>query len=207
MVKYRQLAFLMVVCGFVTGACRTEQLHLYVAYKRGDLRTEKPRTDGFYYRLTPPCGFSDSTMTVIYFYRDGSSYHGNWRPESDLDRFEEKLRGYFRPEKNINHGMGWGVYQWRGDTLHIEQFNYATRGRLRAAIWKAVMHGDVLQKVFSQTSHYTQSGLAECVGPFHFRPSSWKPDSSRFFEQDRGFLRSQAYYEKQELRRTRRNKR
>jgi len=208
MVTCPKLVFLAVVCGRLLGACRSEELQLYAAYSRGELQSVKLRTDGFYFRSTPPCGLSDSTLEVLYFFNEGSCYHGNWRFVKDLDHFVQKLRSSQRFDSGERSGMGWGLYKWSDDTLYIEQFSHATRGRWRVASWKAVLKGDVLRKVFHEDSPYLVSGLEECVKPYDFHPSDWKPDPSRFFEQNKAFLRSQAYHmkraRKREARRSRR---
>lgn len=200
MVSHHRLAFLAAVCVLLLAACRTEELKLYPAYMRGELWSEKPRTDGFYYRHIPPCGRSLSITEVVIFYQNGACYQENWSLDTSLAAIEESLSQpvrYSVTGQRLSDGMGWGICQWDDDTLHIEQLTFATRGRVRVTKWKAVMHGDVLQKVFRKDSPLVTSGLPECVRPFDFHPTDKKPDPKRFFEQDKQFLRSQKYYMEQ----------
>jgi hypothetical protein len=211
MVNYGHGVLFMLLCSLVVGACRIDQLHLYPAYKRGELLTDKLRADGFYYRLTPPCGLSDSILSILFIYHDGSCYTANWHPETDLEHFEESLRSserFARKEgRHRDSGPGWGLYKWVGDTMHVEQFVLFARWRLQAGRWSAFLDDTTLHEVFRPGSVFLLSGKSECVKPFDFHPSDWKPDPSRFFEQNKAFLRSQAYYMKRDRKREARRSR
>jgi len=99
-----------------------------------------------------------------------------------------------------HQGMGWGLFSVSKNSLRIEQFTHATRGRLRVATWTATIVGNTLVKEsFQDTSSFGTNSIG-CSNPLLFRPSNWKPDPDVFFERDKQFIKSQEYFIRKKVR-------
>lgn len=187
-------------------SCRDEELILYAAYTRQQLTNGALRTDGYYYRHLPPCGRTVPLTEVAFFYDDGTCYWSTLSidPPTDTNLFhlEQKMRNSERlnPADRKVHGFGWGLYQWRSDTLYVEQFVLATRGRMRVAVTRALLRNGLLQELFTTNSLFLKDGSSACLAPLRFRPCAWRPDPSMLFEENRSFRRSQGHFLKRRIR-------
>ena len=176
-------------------SCRTEELILYGEYRSGQLRTDIPRLDGYYYRHQASCGDERQGNEVVFFYEDGSLLHQIWPMDSDLTHFELELKDsrQYVIDRGYDRGFGWGLGYWKQDTVFAEQFSHATRGRMRVRRWVANLSADGLTMLSYSTPGYPTS-YVYCSTKFRFRHSTWKPDPAAFFERDRQFIRSQEYF-------------
>lgn len=161
---------------------------------------------GFYYaerRVEMP---PRTEAEVIFFYSDGACYDLVWTGYGDIANIEQHIRNIDSTVDGIQatarYGLGWCLYDSQSDTLVVESLapvnwkkqayrtNYIVLADTTLRVLGSYPIWDHRRKRQQNTDAALPSGFVD----FHFRKSTWKPDSSLYLRKNTEFLKEQRKY-------------